>query len=225
MRLGLSRMVAAELDTQNENDLFGIVNDVRGFLNRKEGLPAYISRQHIFEEFSKILSTKGVESEKRVDVLNISGLLITDLLQGSKKAKKTEVQSALDVLLPTTVELLGSPDQAVQQSSIKVLQKCLDKKNSPHVEALLVDHLVDDGINQRKDAISLETIKLLPGLFLPDNLEEIDVGPIIEALHAQLENRNREQVGSKHFFFLCLFSCTMLRAFVSAYFVYNTIVL
>ena len=208
-------MVAAELDTQNENDLFGIVNDVRGFLNRKEGLPAYISRQHIFEEFSKILSTKGVESEKRVDVLNLSGLLITDLLQGSKKAKKTEVQSALDVLLPTTV----------QQSSIKVLQKCLDKKNSPHVEALLVDHLVDDGINQRKDAISLETIKLLPGLFLPDNLEEIDVGPIIEALHAQLENRNREQVGSKHFFFLRLFSCTMLRAFVSAYFVYNTIVL
>jgi hypothetical protein len=46
-------MVAAELEADNEDDLFGIVDDVRGFLNRKEGLPAYISRQHIFEEFSR----------------------------------------------------------------------------------------------------------------------------------------------------------------------------
>ncbi len=46
----------------------------------------------------------------------------------------------------------------------------------------------------RKDAISLETIKLLPGIFLPDYLETTDVGPIIEALYVQLENRNREQV-------------------------------
>jgi hypothetical protein len=88
-------MVAAELEAQNEDDLFGIVNDVRGFLGRKEGLPAYISRQHIFEEFSKILATKGVEPEKRADVLNLSALLVTDLLQGQKKAKKAEVQGAL----------------------------------------------------------------------------------------------------------------------------------
>ena len=88
-------MVAAELDAQKEDDLFGIVNDVRGFLGRKEGLPAYISRQHIFEEFSKILATKGVEAEKRADVLNLSALLVTDLLQGPKKPKKAEVQAAL----------------------------------------------------------------------------------------------------------------------------------
>ena len=187
-------MVAAELEAKNEDDLFGIVNDVRGFLGRKEGLPAYTSRQHIFEEFSKILATKGVETEKRVDVLNLSGLLVTDLLQGAKKAKKAEVKSALDVLLPTAVQLLGSSEQSEQQAAVKVLQKCLDKKNSPHVEALLIDHLVDDGVLHRKDSISLETIKLLPGLFLPDYLEGTDVGPIIEALYSQLDSRNREQV-------------------------------
>ena len=49
----------------------------------------------------------------------------------------------------------------------------------------------------RKDPISLETIKLLPGIFLPDYLEGTDVGPIIEALYSQLENRNREQVKVK----------------------------
>jgi hypothetical protein len=42
----------------------------------------------------------------------------------------------------------------------------------------------------------LEIIKLLPGLFLPDNLEGTDVGPIIESLYSQLDNRNREQVNS-----------------------------
>jgi hypothetical protein len=77
---------------------------------------------------------------------------------------------------------------------VKVLQKCLDKKNSPQVEALFVDQLVDDGIANRKDAISIEAIKLLPGIFLPDFLEGTDVGPIIEALYTQLDNRNREQV-------------------------------
>ena len=77
---------------------------------------------------------------------------------------------------------------------MKVLQKCLDKNNSPQVEALLVDQLVDDGILNRKDAISIETIKLVPGIFLPDFLEGTDVGPIVEALYSQLDNRNREQV-------------------------------
>jgi hypothetical protein len=36
------------------------------------------------------------------------------------------------------------------------------------------------------------------GLFLPDHLEGTDVGPIIEALYSQLENRNREQVKRGH---------------------------
>ena len=101
-------MVAAELDNQKADDLFGIVDDVRGFLGRKEGLPTYISRQHIFEEFSKILGTKGVSPEKQADVLNLSALLVTDLLQGPKKPKKSEVRGALEVLLPTTIGLLGS---------------------------------------------------------------------------------------------------------------------
>ncbi len=38
------------------------------------------------------------------------------------------------------------------------------------------------------------------GLFLPDHLEGTDVGPIIEALYSQLENRNREQVDRGHFY-------------------------
>ncbi len=62
---------------------------------------------------------------------------------------------------------------------------------------IAIDLKVDDGIMNRKDPISLETIKLTPGLFLPDYLEETDVGPIIEALYAQLDNRNREQVKVK----------------------------
>ena len=102
-------MVAAELEAQKEDDLFGIVDDVRGFLGRKEGLPTYISRQHIFEQFSTILGTKGVDPDKQADVLNLSALLVTDLLQGPKKAKKTEVRGALEVLLPTTIGLLGTP--------------------------------------------------------------------------------------------------------------------
>lgn len=74
-------MVATELDAQNQEDLFGIVEDVRGFIGRKEGLPAYISRQHIFEEFSKILASKDVTPEKKADVLNLCSLLVVDLLQ------------------------------------------------------------------------------------------------------------------------------------------------
>ena len=109
---------------------------------------SYISRQHIFEEFSKILGTKGVEADKRADVLNLSSLLVIDLLQGPKKAKKAEVRGALEVLLPSTVQLLGTTDQSVQQSAVKVLQTCLDKKNSPQVEALLVDHLVHLNYNK-----------------------------------------------------------------------------
>jgi len=143
-------MVAAELEAQNEDELFGTVEDVRGFLGRKEGLPAYISRQHIFEEFSKILQTKEVEVSKRADVLNLSSLLVLDLLQGPKKAKKAEVRGALDVLLPSTILLLGTTEQSVQQSAVKVLQTCLDKKNSPQVEALLVDHLVSQPCHSPK---------------------------------------------------------------------------
>lgn len=76
----------------------------------------------------------------------------------------------------------------------QILQKCLDKKNSPTVEFLVVDHVVASGINSRQDKVSVETMKLLPGLFLPDAIDETDFEPIIVALFTQLEKPSREQV-------------------------------
>jgi len=58
----------------------------------------------------------------------------------------------------------------------------------------VVDHIVASGINSRKDNISIEAMKLLPGLFLPDAILETDFEPIIVALFVQLEKPSRQQV-------------------------------
>lgn len=125
--------------SQKQSDLLELVEDVRGFLSRKEGLPGYVSRQHLCEAFAQIISEPTIAGDKKADVLNLTCLLINDLLQvlknwrkrldqnklsliwiqGIKKCRKSEIKAALATLLPVTIQQLPSADQSVQQGAIK----------------------------------------------------------------------------------------------------------
>ena len=60
----------------------------------------------------------------------------------------------------------------VQQSSLSLIQQCIqDDDPNGNILQVTIEHLADNGVRHKSDKISLETIKLLPGIYL----QEIDV--------------------------------------------------
>ena len=65
-----------ELAHQEEEELLGVIKDVKGFLQRPDGLPTYVSKEQLFSELVRITKTPSVSSDKKSEALDICGLLV-----------------------------------------------------------------------------------------------------------------------------------------------------
>ena len=124
------RTVALELANQEEAELLSVISDVKGFLKRPEGIPAYVSKEELFGELSKIVkSHNAVSTEKKVEAIEVSGQLLKAI--SSRKYRRrnshvsTDVTSCLDIVIPTVILQLGSRSSGVSQASLKLIQQCL----------------------------------------------------------------------------------------------------
>ena len=63
--------MASELANQRDEEMYGVMADVRGFLQRREGLPSYISKQQIFRELATILTAETVPAGKKLEAMTL----------------------------------------------------------------------------------------------------------------------------------------------------------
>jgi hypothetical protein len=106
----------------------------------------------------------------------------------------------LEIALPSVILHLGAardhPEEgvAVRKAAVRFLYATLEA-NEGH-EGLTVEAMARYGINARSDATSLEAMRLLPGLIQQDGLKPAErrdlTGPLVVALHEQLDQRSRE---------------------------------
>ena len=69
-------------------------------------------------------------------------------------------------------KVLFSNEPEVAQSSLRLIQQCLldeDSKKTPLAQDSL-DHLAANGVSHKSDKISMETMKLIPGIYV-QNIE------------------------------------------------------
>jgi hypothetical protein len=166
-------MVANELLTQEEEEVVGVINDVQGFLRRPDGVPSYISKDRIFSELGRVVKNPSVSVAKKAEAISVSSKLLKSIA-GRKNRRKnshasSEVSACLDIILPVAICQLPSKEAEIQQASLRLIQDCLqdDDPNSTVVTDT-IEHLADNGIRHKSEKISIETMKLLPGIFMPD---------------------------------------------------------
>ena len=162
-----------ELANQEEEELLSVLNDVQGFLRRQE-LPNYVSKEQLFNELTRIMKKGSVSPDKKVEAIDTSNELLK-LIARRKHIRRnshalTEISTSLDTVLPSVICLLTSKESEVKQASLKLIQQCL--KTEENGKRLMVqdtiDNLAANGVNHKSDKISLETMKLLPGIYEKD---------------------------------------------------------
>ncbi len=167
----LCRTVALELANQEEEELLGVIRDVKGFLKNPNGIPKYVSKEQLFSELTQIMKSPGIQVEKRVESIDISGLLLKAISSRKNRQRNShasaDISASLNILLPAVICLLPSKEAQIQQASLKLIQQCLhDEASRKVVLDDTIDHLAANGINHKSDKIALETMKLLPGIYV-----------------------------------------------------------
>ena len=164
--------MALELANQEEAELLSVISDVKGFLKRPEGIPAYVSKEELFGELSKIVkSHNSVSTEKKVEAIEVSGQLLKAI--SSRKYRRrnshvsTDVTSCLDIVIPTVILQLGSRNSGVSQASLKLIQQCLQNDDQNLLDDT-IEQIAGNGIRHKSDKISHETMKLVPGIYAPE---------------------------------------------------------
>ena len=167
-----------EMANEHHDEILGVIEDVKGFLKRPDGIPAYISKEHLFIELTRILKHSSVGPDKKAEALDTSAALLASI-SSKKNRKRTskasgDVSAGLDIVLPPAITQLSSKDGVVQQASLKLIQQCLQDSDDPKGVAIndTIEHLADNGVRHKSDRISVEVIKLLPGIYM----EQIEVG-------------------------------------------------
>lgn len=70
----------------------------------------------------------------------------------------------------------------------RFLQKGLERhEHSKQV----IGHVIRNGINRKRDSVSIETMKLLPGLYM-SNIKHLNLEPVIVAIYEELDKKERE---------------------------------
>ncbi len=101
-----------ELAEEDEEEQFGVVKDVQGFLSRPDGLPPYISKEEICHELARVCKVARLPPEKRAEAVETSALLIKSVCDRRKLRKnsnaKKEAQICLRILVPAAISQLAS---------------------------------------------------------------------------------------------------------------------
>ena len=164
--------MALELANQEEEELFAVMKDVKGFLKRPDGIPAYVSKDQLFTELTKIVKNHNVDVDKKVEAIELSGQLLKLISSRQNRRRNSHVSadlsSVLDVLTPVMILQLASKESEIHQASLKLIQQCLMDKGLIND---IIEQISGNGIRHKSDKISLETMKLLPGIYA----QEIEV--------------------------------------------------
>ena len=67
------RTVALEMANEEEEELLGVIKDVKGFLKRSDGIPSYVSKEQLFSALTRIMKKPSVQLEKKVEAVDLSG--------------------------------------------------------------------------------------------------------------------------------------------------------
>ena len=121
--------MALELANQEEEELLSVISDVRGFLQRPEGIPAYVSKEQLFGELTKIMKSHDVSNDRKIEAIEVSAQLLKCISDRKNRRKNSHVNSdlssCLDVLIPVIILSLASRNSGVSQASLKLIQQCL----------------------------------------------------------------------------------------------------
>ena len=121
--------MALELANQEEEELLSVISDVRGFLQRPEGIPAYVSKEQLFGELTKIMKSHDVSNERKIEAIEVSAQLLKCISDRKNRRKNSHVNSdlssCLDILIPVIILSLASRNSGVSQASLKLIQQCL----------------------------------------------------------------------------------------------------
>ena len=58
---------------EEEEELLGVIKDVKGFLKRSDGIPSYVSKEQLFSALTRIMKKPSVQLEKKVEAVDLSG--------------------------------------------------------------------------------------------------------------------------------------------------------
>ena len=173
-----------EVSERDRRELLGVVEDVHDFVERAEGLPQYISRQQLIQELNRVIESSSFNDDKRAEVISLSWEL-------ANQAKSvSEASACLDMSLPAVIKQIGSRHRDRQQATVRFLQECLLHRQFC---SQVIGHLARNGITNRRAHVSNESMKVVPGLYLPHLIHDINIRPIIGALFDQLEDKDRSQ--------------------------------
>ena len=118
-----------ELANQEEEELLSVISDVRGFLQRPEGIPAYVSKEQLFGELTKIMKSHDVSNDRKIEAIEVSAQLLKCISDRKNRRKNSHVNSdlssCLDILIPVIILSLASRNSGVSQASLKLIQQCL----------------------------------------------------------------------------------------------------
>ena len=121
--------MALELANQEEEELLSVISDVRGFLQRPEGIPAYVSKEQLFGELTKIMKSHDVSNDRKIEAIEVSAQLLKWISDRKNRRKNSHVNSdlssCLDILIPVIILSLASRNSGVSQASLKLIQQCL----------------------------------------------------------------------------------------------------
>ena len=121
--------MALELANQEEEELLSVISDVRGFLQRPEGIPAYVSKEQLFGELTKIMKSHDVSNDRKIEAIEVSAQLLKCISDRKNRRKNSHVNSdlssCLDILIPVIILSLASRNSGVSQASLKLIQQCL----------------------------------------------------------------------------------------------------
>uniref|UniRef100_A0A0K2UBY9 Family with sequence similarity 179, member B [Heterocephalus glaber] n=1 Tax=Lepeophtheirus salmonis TaxID=72036 RepID=A0A0K2UBY9_LEPSM len=168
-------------------DSYSVIEDIQGYLDKRNSLPKYVSKERIFKELAHILLAKKAKPEKKLEALQLIDVLET------KIKTEGEINSAYVILIPAVLSQLGSSSPVAQKASIDILQRVNERRTQ-----ILLEQLASNGIDNMDDDISIESLKLVPGIFYKQmgssdqNNEVLHTLPIIEKSFKQLTIKNRK---------------------------------
>jgi len=181
-------------DEDEMRELRDIMEDVRGYLRKRDGLPKYVQRTDLVRELNKAAGDHRMRPEERAEAIDLTWSLID-----TAKSRK-EAQHCLELALPSVTAHLGAAREDPQRgeprkrSAVRFLQKVL-QADEGH-EVLLVEAFGRYGVNAKSDAVSIEAMRLLPELVRQEGLKPADrrdiTGPLVVSLYEQLDQPKRE---------------------------------
>ena len=83
------------MDADEIDELLGVMDDARGFLRRRDGLPHYIARAHIVRELARAAAADGLNRDRRAEAVDLAWRMVEQAKHRKEGAECLEIVSCL----------------------------------------------------------------------------------------------------------------------------------